>query len=427
MKQLQQALICISVLALVFFGCKKEYSYEVPGGGGASGTYQWSFSEGANAYKGPVDTAFVDTLGTQKQLNISGHSSDNKDFISLQIFADTIKVGTYQTNNCSFDYLRNGAVIYRSDLTAIGQFTINITAMDSVSITGTFNGIALDSAQKQKTITDGKFKVKFKSKTSTTTPPQNCTISKLLYTDSTFNVNYFALFSQYNLNTISNIRLSDSTSPAQLVTLNYPVTFPAGKVNVPINGKPQYFTLDANGRATSFTGYQDPLTDTSNAMIASYTYDGSGHLIKRTEASPAAPGTVVIEMTYTWSGNLLTQAVVKYQGLKVLQVAYEYDNSKEVKNFLALHPYAAEIFYFQSVVKVGVIPDRALTKVTEQYFDASGTLTNTFVSFLEKYNIDANKNVQSFWVRGDDFTATTLISGINLYASTKYTLSYRCQ
>jgi len=71
MKHLQQALICISVLALVFLGCKKEYSYEVPGGS-VSGSYQWSFTEGANAYKGPVDTAFIDTLGTQKQLNISG-------------------------------------------------------------------------------------------------------------------------------------------------------------------------------------------------------------------------------------------------------------------------------------------------------------------------------------------------------------------
>ena len=423
MKHLQQALICISVLALVFLGCKKEYSYEVPGGS-VSGSYQWSFTEGANAYKGPVDTAFIDTLGTQKQLNISGHSSDNKDFISLQVFADTIQVGTYKTNSCSFDYLRNGVVIYRSDLTAIGQFTINITAIDSISITGTFNGIALDTAKQQKTITDGKFKVKFKSKVPNT---NNCKISKLLYTDSTYDVNYFALFSQYSTNTVSNINLSDSTSPPQLLTINYPVTYASGKVNVPVNGKTQYFNVDANGRATSFTGYQDPLSDTSNAFVANYTYDGSGHLIKRTEASQAAPTTVVIEMTYTWSGNLLTQAVVKYQSVKVLQVAYEYDNSKEVKNFLALHPYAAEIFYFQSAVNVGVIPDRALTKVTEQTFDATGTPTNTFISYLEKYTIDANKYVKSFWVRGDDFTATTLLSGINLYASTKYTLSYHCQ
>src|SRR5882762_5853702 len=109
MKHLQRALIAFSLLALVFIGCKKEYSYEVPGGS-TSGSYQWSFTEAANAYKGPMDTAYMDTVGTTHLLTMAGHSTDSKDIISLQIIADTIQVGTYQTAKCSFDYLRSNVV-----------------------------------------------------------------------------------------------------------------------------------------------------------------------------------------------------------------------------------------------------------------------------------------------------------------------------
>lgn len=428
MKQLQQTLTAISVLTLVLFSCKKEYSYETPGGS-VSGTYQWSFTEGANSYKGPVDTAFIDTLGSQKQLTISGHSSDNKDAISLQIFADTIQVGTYKTNKCSFDYLRSGAVLYRSDLTAIDQFTINITAMDSISITGTFSGIALDSAKKQRTITDGKFKAKLKTKTATT--PTNCKISKITYIDSTYNIAYFSQFSLFSGNTVSSVNLSDSTTSTP-ATLPFPATYASGKVTLALGGdpnKPEYFNLDASGRVIAFTGYQDPLTDTSAHMTVAYTYDAGGHMITRTETSKAdtSTTTIVLNMTYTWSGNLLTQAVVKYGPLKAIQVDYEYDANKPVKNFLALFPEAAELFYFQPAINVGVVPDHALTKVTETYYNNLGNPTNVYTSYVEKYTTDANNYVQSFWVRGDDFMAVALVSGVGLFASTQYKLTYHCQ
>ena len=425
MKHLQRALTGISLFALVFFGCKKEYSYEIPGGG-AGGSYQWSFTEGASAYKGPVDTAFIDTLGTQKQLTISGHSSDNKEIISLQIFADTIQVGTYKTNRCSFDYLRGGVEVYRSDLTAIDQFTINITAIDSISITGTFSGIALDTAKKQKVITDGKFKARLKSVVPST---NNCKISKLVYIDSTYNIPYFSQFSLFNGNTVSSVNLSDSTGTPY--TLPFPATYTTVKVSLLLGGnasKPEYFTLDASGRAASFTGYQDPLSDTSAPTVAVYTYDAGGRMTKRTETyKPTSTTSFVLDMTYTWSGDLLTQAVVKYGTLKVLQADYEYDANTTVKNFLALHPYASEIFYFQSAVNIGVIPNKALSKVTERYYDAGGNVAQTSISYLEKYTVDANNYVKSFWVRGDDFTAMNLLSGIGLFSSTRYALSYHCQ
>ncbi|MBS1563624.1 MAG: hypothetical protein JST39_04510, partial [Bacteroidetes bacterium] len=325
MKKLQQALTALSLVTLVFFSCKKEYSYEVPGGA-SNGTYQWSFTEGTSNYKGPVDTAFIDTLGTQKQLTISGHSSDNKDVISLQIFADTIQIGTYQTNRCSFDYLRGGAEIYRSDLTAIGQFTVNITAIDSISITGTFSGIALDTARKQKNITDGKFKARLKSKVAST--PKTCKISKYQYTDSSSGLDYLSGSSAFTGSTMTRFSLTDSSG----ASLPFPATYTAGKVTFAYAGnssKPETFTVDGSGRVSGFTGYLDPLTDTTPAVTAAYTYDANGHMTKRTQTYTPTGGTnpITLTVTYTWSGDLLTQGVMTYGTLKVAQADYEYGNT----------------------------------------------------------------------------------------------------
>ncbi|MBS1564897.1 MAG: hypothetical protein JST39_10940, partial [Bacteroidetes bacterium] len=45
---------------------------------------------------------------------------------------------------------------------------------------------------------------------------------------------------------------------------------------------------------------------------------------------------------------------------------------------------------------------------------------------INNYTVDANNYVQQFGVGGDDFAAITFWSGLGLYSSTKYTLSYNC-
>ncbi len=130
-----------------------------------------------------MDSARIDIQSSIQVLTMTGHSADKKDIITLQVIADSIKVGSYQTPHCTFDYLRNGVNLYESDINATGQFTVSITAIDSISITGTFSGTAPDTAKHAKTIMAGTFKVKYKSPGGTVAP-NNCKISKLLYVDS---------------------------------------------------------------------------------------------------------------------------------------------------------------------------------------------------------------------------------------------------
>ncbi len=424
MKYLQQALTALSVIALVFFGCKKEYSYESPTGG--AGVYQWAFTESTNSFKGPMDSAQLDTTGSVHILNMTGHTSDKKDIITLSIASDSVKVGVYQTPRCTFDYLHSGIDLYHSDINATGQFTLTITAMDSISITGTFSGTALDTTKKSKTITAGTFKVKYKSSGSTVTPPPVCRISTILFNDSTSKVNYYAIKSGYtSINAVNSIILYDSIISPPQVDNSYAVSYPTAKVYLDAGGK-QYFTLDASGRAVSFTGYDDPMHDTTPPIIATYSYDGSGHLTKRLEALQSAPTVPVLEMDYTYSGNELTQTVLKYGGVQVTTVKYEYDAGKTVKGFLDLHPYSPEIFFFQSAVNTGITCDQALVKATETVYNASQQVVGTYTSILQNYVIDANNYVQSFLVSGDDFTAPTLNSNIGLFSSTYYKLSYHC-
>jgi hypothetical protein len=166
MKYLQRLLILLTVCIAVF-SCQKEYSNET--NPGLSTSAQWSFTEGSAQFKGPIDTVAVDTLGGYKFLTINGHSSDNKDQITLQMFGATLQPGTYKTPFSLFAYMRNGVLIYQSNQTAIDSFTIVITKLDSTGVAGTFSGKAYDSTKTYRTIVNGVFSDVFK--TTTPVPP----------------------------------------------------------------------------------------------------------------------------------------------------------------------------------------------------------------------------------------------------------------
>jgi len=165
MKYLQRLLL-LSAISFGIFSCQKEYSVE-NNTGGSNVTAQWSFKEGGIEFKGPIDTAGVDSIGTYKIFSINGHSNDKKDLINLEFFGTDLKVGTYKTPYCLFAYSRNGVITYQTNQTAIDSFTIIVTKLDSTGVIGSFSGKAWDSTKTYKTIVDGKFSAVFK----TSTPP----------------------------------------------------------------------------------------------------------------------------------------------------------------------------------------------------------------------------------------------------------------
>ncbi len=107
-----QHLLLLAVISLGVFSCQKEYSVE-NNTGGSNVTVQWSFKEGGVEFKGPIDTAGLDSIGNYKVLSINGHSTDKKDLINLEFFGTDLKVGTYKTPYCLFAYSRNGVITHR--------------------------------------------------------------------------------------------------------------------------------------------------------------------------------------------------------------------------------------------------------------------------------------------------------------------------
>ena len=167
MKYLQRLLVLLTISTAIF-SCQKEYSIENPGGI-VNTSAQWEFKEGGVQFKGPIDTASIDTISNYKFLTIIGRSDDGSSQITLQVFGADLKVGTYKTPFSLFAYIKGGTPVYQTDQTATDSFTIVITKVDINGVTGTFSGKALNGTS-GKTIVDGKFSAVLKPAGPPVTP-----------------------------------------------------------------------------------------------------------------------------------------------------------------------------------------------------------------------------------------------------------------
>lgn len=158
MKLLRLLLVLLGPV-LLFWGCSKEKSFEV-----GNGTLnEWEFSEGSNFFKGTIDTAYkTEVAAGVTALLLEGTSDDGTGTLTLGVIGlNTSVPGTYQSPSVLFDYSKQTGTVYQNDVTATGQFTIEVTKIDSASISGTFTGKAKDSTGTLKTITSGKFSARF--------------------------------------------------------------------------------------------------------------------------------------------------------------------------------------------------------------------------------------------------------------------------
>lgn len=143
------------ILSVLFFSCQKEYSLEnkpTPAG-------TWQFNDDTKLYTGTMDTAYIETTGTTKTMNLQGTTADGKQTFLLHLYAtDSFTVGTYKASlfEANFQYYISGKTIYEADQ-SIGEFTVDITAIGNNSVTGTFSGKSQDSTGALKDLTLGKF------------------------------------------------------------------------------------------------------------------------------------------------------------------------------------------------------------------------------------------------------------------------------
>jgi hypothetical protein len=145
----------IILLTTLFVSCQKEYSLEVivtPAG-------TWQFNDDTKLYAGNIDTAYIETTGTTKTLNLIGKSADGQQNFLLHLYAtDSFTVGTYKASlfQSDFQYYTQSKTIYQADQ-LIGEFIVTITAIGNNNITGIFAGASEDSTGAIKPLTLGKF------------------------------------------------------------------------------------------------------------------------------------------------------------------------------------------------------------------------------------------------------------------------------
>lgn len=409
--------------ALVFVACQKEYSVETGGLGGINGS-QWAFKEGSAQFKGRIDTAHIDTTAGIVYLTLQGTSDSSNQLLSISVFGAAINVGSYPSPAVTFTYTDiSSNIIYESDPSAAGGFTLTITKIDSNGVTGTFSGTVKNVASAARSITSGRFSASLKKNSSTPPNTNNCKIAKIVEYDSSGQLQGpTTAFTYVSASRVNKVDILDSLS--NQVYKSFSFTFPTNKIQL---DSKQYFVTDANGRATEFHGNFDPLIDTTPRIAATYTYNTAGQLTQRKLAYDTAPTKTVFTIDYIWTGNNLTKATAKLQAtatvaITLFDVTYEYDNSKTVKNFISLPAYAYEICFFQSAVNTGSVPVNPVTKTTTKYYDISGSgnVTGTYICNFTRYVIDANNYVQSFITTGDDFDEGYIYSG------EKYAFRYKC-
>jgi len=152
---LKHIFFTLTVCALMI-SCAKEYSSEIaipPNG-------NWQFSQGNVQYAGYLQSVYMTNGGNSNQLMLSGKSNDGSQIFQLVVYADTITIGSYKASefHSALFYGTSQKPIYKAG-EQYGEFIVNVTKLDSTSITGNFSGTVQDSSYSSVQIIAGKFQV----------------------------------------------------------------------------------------------------------------------------------------------------------------------------------------------------------------------------------------------------------------------------
>ncbi|MEO8960383.1 MAG: hypothetical protein ABI325_00785, partial [Ginsengibacter sp.] len=147
------------IIIFLFNACQKEYSFErgtLPPAG------NWQFSDGSTNYSGNIDSVYQTNAGSLNELFIVGKTANGVQSFQLHLFSDSFKIGTYKVSSfqSSFSYNTTAKTLYTASQ-LIGEFVVNVTAIDNTNIEGTFSGTAKDSSGNLVQLTNGKFKSSF--------------------------------------------------------------------------------------------------------------------------------------------------------------------------------------------------------------------------------------------------------------------------
>ena len=329
------------LLTTLMWSCQKEYSLEGSNIKLPAGT--WQFNDSTRLFKGNMDTAYVDTSAPTKILFLTGTSLNGLETFSLRLYSvDSFKVGTYKgsLSENDFNYFSSAGSLYQANLLT-GEFIVSVTVLSNNRITGTFTGMALDSAGNTKTITLGKFTSAIKLKTagssntgagslgvtagsctpvtisgiftqgitfdpSNTVQVQATVTAPGTYTISTNTVNgvKFSKTGSFTATGIQNVVLTGTGTPLNSGMQNFTVTFGSSICNFSINfiaGTPpppitDYFPMTLNSNwayyTTSISG-----VDSGQVKVIGYNPMFSGNTYNSFESN-SLPAAAPIDTSY---------------------------------------------------------------------------------------------------------------------------------
>lgn len=146
--------LSVFLTAIIVSSCGKEYSSEelrpVLG--------SWQFTKGTINYSGYLDDVYRTQGIGSNVMYIMGSSNNGSQQFQLKLFGSSFPSGNYSSSEFqnTFSYtLPNKTIYYANEST--GEFIVNLTAVDSTNIQGTFSGTVYDSTSNPVEITNGKF------------------------------------------------------------------------------------------------------------------------------------------------------------------------------------------------------------------------------------------------------------------------------
>ena len=330
--RLSKITIISLVLICFLWSCQKEYSLEGSNIKLPAGT--WQFNDSSRLFRGNMDTAYIDSSGGTKTMNLMGTSLAGGEFFSMLLrTTDSFKIGTYTASlgASEFKYFNTIKNIYFSDQFT-GEMVVSITAIGNNKVAGTFAGIAKDSSGNMKPITLGKFVSVIKltagsggggtatgtlgataGACTSATPSGTYQQGVPLGASNTVQI-------QVNVSTIGTYTISTNTvngssfskSGSFTTTGLQPVTLTGS--GVPLNSGPQIYTVSFGSSTCTFS-----ITYQAGALAATGTLGGTPGAC--TTATPAgtytqgvpltAANTISVQVTFLTPGayNITTNTV----------------------------------------------------------------------------------------------------------------------
>jgi hypothetical protein len=404
---------------MIVFSCNKEKSLELGSGDLPAGSNQWQFTETIQ-FKGNMDTAYFQTIGSLQSLILQGVSTDSSQgvfFLQIIGAGASISATTYSNPSVLFEYSVGGTAFYSNDPNAIGQFSVTITKLDSTSVSGTFTGAVKDVLNNAKTITDGKFSAKLGGSSSTgggNNSPTSCKVSNIAYYDPNSNAPLGSITSFFNAsNQVTKVQVVDSTSGPNVLN-EFNLAYTSSQVNV---DSKQYFSVAPGGLINQFHGFLDPTDNTSPKVFFTYNYNSSGQMSQCKIYIDTLGGILALTETLNWTGGNMTTATLQPVGTTEKTVIdYDFDLGTPVSGSLCYFP-NSELIVFQSAVNFGKNNANALTTTTRKDYDSTGSVMTTSISHFGSYALDAGSYVKNLTITGDP---TVYNSDV------KYALTWKC-